>query len=109
MMLTQTNQVEDCILDPDLQRAGAWDCMNVSAMGVSIFDEGPDWPPQVVFDDYSNRPQLFRYGPQPPDFNRSDFNLSSVIDKVDDEYGIAMWFGSSFDKLVICEFHVLTS
>ena len=103
MLLSQTNQVEDCIIDPDMRGAGSWDCMDVSALGVSIFDEGPEWPPQVVFDDYSNRPQLFRYGPQPPDFNRNDFNLTSVIDKDDSEYGVAMWFGTAFDKIVICK------
>lgn len=101
MFLNQTEQIEQCILDADFQQAGSWDCMDVAALGISVFDEGPDVPPRVVFDDYSFRPQLFRYGPQPPDFNRAQFNLTAVKDKHDGEWGVAMFFSSLFDKIVI--------
>ena len=103
MSLGQTNQIEQCILDINFQAGGFWDCMDYATLGLSIFDEGPDYPPMAVFDDYSLRPQLFRYGPQPPDFNQTKFDLEPVFDKDDSEYGIAMFFSTLFDKIVICK------
>jgi hypothetical protein len=105
--LNQTQQVEQCILNPAFQEIGSWDCMNYATLGMSIFDAGPGYPPTVVFDDYSLRPQLFRYGPQPPDFNQTQFQLEPVKDKEDGDYGVAMFFSSLFDKLVICTSHSL--
>jgi hypothetical protein len=104
MMLNQTQQVQQCIVDTGIQAAGPWDCMDVAALGVSVFDEGSGFPPRVVFDDYSLRPQLFHYGPQPPDFNQTTFELTPVKDKDKDEYGVAMFFSSLFDKIVIRKF-----
>ena len=103
MVLNQTQQFDQCIVDQGFSGVKSWDCMNTAALGVSVFDQGPDFPPKVVFDDYSNRPQLFRYGPQPPDFDKAEFPLAPVKDNEDDEYGVAMWFGTLFDKIVICE------
>ena len=108
MSLNQTNQVDQCISDADLRKTGSWDCMDVASLGVSIFDEGPGYPPNVVFDDYSGVPKLFRYGPQPPDFNRQSFPLAPFKDREDDEYGVAMFFSSLFDKIVICESWIQT-
>lgn len=81
--------------------------MNNAKLGVSIIetddDSGP--PLSVTFDDYSVLPQLFRYGPQPPDFNGSSYGLKPFIDKDDDQLGVALFFSTLFDKIVICEYH----
>ena len=76
--------------------------MDIASLGLWVFD-APNYPTKVVFDDYSLRPQLFRYGPQPPDFNQTQFELSPVKDRVDSEYGVALFFSSLFDKIVICK------
>ena len=76
--------------------------MDEAYLGISLWDHGPDEPYQVAFDDYSLRPQLFRYGPQPPDFNGTAFDLKPVKDKDDSELGVAMFFSHLFDKIVIC-------
>ena len=83
--------------------------MNFAKLGINIFDSGqngshPGPPLSVVFDDYSLSPQLFRYGPQPPDFNGSAFVLKPFNDKDDDQLGIALFFSVLFDKVNICEY-----
>ncbi|KAK6379212.1 hypothetical protein LTS17_006130 [Exophiala oligosperma] len=99
--LNQTDQIDTCVVDPGLP--GVWDCMNNAKLGVSIIetddDSGP--PLSVTFDDYSVLPQLFRYGPQPPDFNGSSYGLKPFIDKDDDQLGVALFFSTLFDKIVI--------
>lgn len=83
--------------------------MDFAKLGINLFtpaQNGSQRPPlSVVFDDYSVRPQLFRYGPQPPDFNGSSFDLRPFKDKDDDELGIALFFSVLFDKINICEYH----
>jgi hypothetical protein len=101
--LNQTQQINSCIADPD-DYGLAWDCMDMAFLGLSLMDFGPGQPYKVAFEDYSNRPQLFQYGPQPPDFNGSTFELSPVKDKEDVELGVAMFFSHLFDKLIICMF-----
>jgi hypothetical protein len=77
--------------------------MDFAKLGINIFETPNAGPPlSVVFDDYSMHPQLFQYGPQPPDFNGSAFALAPVKDKEDDELGVAMFFSVLFDKLSIC-------
>ena len=75
--------------------------MNEAYLGISLFDNGPGKPYQVAFDDYSKIAQLFQYGPQPPDFNGTVFDLQPVKDKEDGELGVAMFFSHLFDKLII--------
>lgn len=82
-----------------------WGCLDFARLGINIFESVVGGPPlSVVFDDYSVRPQLFRYGPQPPDFNGTAFTLSPFRDKDDDELGVALFFSVLFDKLSICEY-----
>ena len=104
MHLNQSEQVQQCIIDEDLSLAQTWDCMDVAALGVSLFYSEENESYNAVFDDYSLRPTLFRYGPQPPDFNNTRFQLNPVKDKDDGQFGIAMFFGALFDKIVICMF-----
>jgi hypothetical protein len=102
MYLNQSEQVEQCVANGELSAANTWDCMDIAALGVSVFYSEENQSYNAVFDDYSLRPTLFRYGPQPPDFNSSQFQLNPVKDKDDGEWGVAMFFGTLFDKLVIC-------
>jgi len=79
--------------------------MDYAKLGINVFDSGNGGPPlSVVFDDYSVRPQLFRYGPQPPDFNGTAFTMQPYKDKEDNQLGVALFFSVLFDKLSICEF-----
>jgi hypothetical protein len=78
--------------------------MDFAKLGINIFESTNGGPPlSVVFDDYSVRPQLFRYGSQPPDFNGTAFAMQPYKDKDDDELGVALFFSVLFDKLSICE------
>jgi len=99
--LNQTDQVDTCVVNPAL--SNVWDCMNKAKLGISVFESIDQGGPllSVAFDDYSLRPQLFRYGPQPPDFNGSSFGLKPFMDKDDDELGVALFFSALFDKIVI--------
>ncbi|KAJ9493986.1 hypothetical protein LTR99_010921 [Exophiala xenobiotica] len=99
--LNQTDQIDTCVVDPVF--SSVWDCMNKAKLGISVFEntDGDGPPVSVSFDDYSLRPQLFRYGPQPPDFNGSSFGLKPFKDKDDDELGVALFFSTLFDKIVI--------
>jgi hypothetical protein len=96
-------QVERCVTDESL--ADSWDCSDSSTLGVTILREGPDGSADrsITFDDYSNVPRLFQYGPQPPDFNGTKFILQPVEDRDNRDFGVAMFFSYLFDKLVICE------
>ncbi|OAL36314.1 hypothetical protein AYO20_04472 [Fonsecaea nubica] len=95
--LNQTQQIDTCVIDDEYARA--WECLDFALLGVNVFNKGPNF--SVVFDDYSVRPQLFRYGPQPPDFNGSTFEMQPFRDKEDDQLGIALFFSVLFDKLII--------
>ncbi|RMZ80784.1 hypothetical protein DV737_g2868, partial [Chaetothyriales sp. CBS 132003] len=97
--VTNTIKLGSCVVDQD-ELADTWDCMNQSSLGISVFGHGPY---QVAFDDYSVLPKLFEYGPQPPDFNGTSFNLSPAQDKDDSQLGVAMFFSHLFDKLIILE------
>ncbi|KAJ9610589.1 hypothetical protein H2200_005366 [Cladophialophora chaetospira] len=97
--LNQTNQVDSCVVDS--QYAETWECLDYARLGLNIFDTSGGPPLSVVFDDYSVRPQLFRYGPQPPDFNGTSFTMQPYKDKTDDDLGVALFFSVLFDKLII--------
>ncbi|KIW10551.1 hypothetical protein PV08_11515 [Exophiala spinifera] len=99
--LNQTDQIEACVVDPQL--GDVWDCMDNAKLGITITetDNNSGAPLSVIFDDYSVHPSLFRYGPQPPDFNGSSFGLDPFIDKDDDELGVALFFSTLFDKIII--------
>jgi hypothetical protein len=79
--------------------------MGYAKLGINVFESGTNGGPplSVVFDDYSVRPQLFRYGPQPPDFNGTAFAMQPYIDKEDSRLGVGLFFSVLFDKLSICE------
>ncbi|ETI25532.1 hypothetical protein G647_02305 [Cladophialophora carrionii CBS 160.54] len=97
--LNQTQQVDACVIDG--QYASTWECLDYARLGINIFDSSGRPPLSAVFDDYSVRPQLFRYGPQPPDFNGTSFTMEPYMDKEDDELGVALFFSVLFDKLII--------
>jgi hypothetical protein len=75
--------------------------LDYARLGINIFSNSGSPPLSAVFDDYSVRPQLFRYGPQPPDFNGTSFTMQPYKDKEDDELGVALFFSVLFDKLII--------
>lgn len=58
----------------------------------------------ISFDDYSINPWQFTYGPQPPDFNGTQFQLKPFNDRDDATLGVALFFAEVFDKLLICKF-----
>ncbi|EXJ67821.1 uncharacterized protein A1O5_09167 [Cladophialophora psammophila CBS 110553] len=95
--LNQTQQVDSCVVDDEYSHT--WECLNFALLGINVFPSGPNF--SVVFDDYSVRPQLFRYGPQPPDFNGTRFAMQPYKDKDDDQLGVALFFSVLFDKLII--------
>ena len=95
----QTSNVAACVIDS--LYSSTWECLDFARLGISVFDTSSTPPFSVVFDDYSVRPQLFKYGPQPPDFNGSTFTMNPYLDKEDDELGVALFFSVLFDKLVI--------
>ncbi|EXJ57418.1 hypothetical protein A1O7_07766 [Cladophialophora yegresii CBS 114405] len=97
--LNQTQQVDACVVDG--QYSSTWECLDYARLGINIFDSSGSPPLSAVFDDYSVRPQLFRYGPQPPDFNGTSFTMQPYMDKEDDELGVALFFSVLFDKLII--------
>ncbi|EXJ87818.1 hypothetical protein A1O1_04745 [Capronia coronata CBS 617.96] len=98
--LNQTQEISSCVIDGAFSEV--WSCMDFARLGINIFESSDGGPPlSVVFDDYSVMPQLFRYGPQPPDFNGTSFDLSPFKDKDDDELGVALFFSVLFDKLSI--------
>lgn len=100
--LNQSAEVDTCIMDP--LYTNTWGCLDVAKLGINVFEAPNGGPPvSVVFDDYSIRPQLFKYGPQPADFNGSAFTLAPYKDKEDDELGVALFFSVLFDKLSICK------
>lgn len=78
--------------------------MDFAKLGINVFEAGYNGTLQVVFDDYSIRPQFFKYGPQPPDFNGTAFDLKPYMDKEDDDLGVALFFSVLFDKVSICKY-----
>jgi len=87
------------VVDPALKNA--WGCMDFAKLGINIFEVPDGDTLQVVFDDYSIRPQQFKYGPQPPDFNGTAFTMEPYMDREDDDLGVALFFSVLFDKLSI--------
>ncbi|KEF60369.1 uncharacterized protein A1O9_01929 [Exophiala aquamarina CBS 119918] len=99
LALNQTEEVDTCVVDPALKNA--WGCMDFAKLGINIFEIPNGGSLQVVFDDYSIRPQQFKYGPQPPDFNGTAFTMEPYMDREDDDLGVALFFSVLFDKLSI--------
>jgi len=99
--LNQTQEVNTCVVDSSL--GGSWACLDIAQLGITIW-EPQGGQPEVHFDDYSLITSQFRYGPQPPDFNGSDFTLQPYKDTDNPDLGVALFFSALFDKLVICEF-----
>lgn len=101
--LNQSEEIHECIAEPGYYPA--WGCMDIAYIGVLVYaDDDPDdgnttW--KAVFEDFSTNTQDFRYGPQPPDFNGSEFTLTPMIDKDAGDLGVAMFFSVLFDKLSI--------
>ncbi|KIW23830.1 uncharacterized protein PV07_11999 [Cladophialophora immunda] len=95
--LNQTQEIDSCVVDDEYSHT--WECLDFALLGINFFSNGPNF--SVVFDDYSVRPQLFKYGPQPPDFNGTSFGLQPYMDKEDDQLGVALFFSVLFDKLII--------
>ncbi|KIX99869.1 uncharacterized protein Z520_04505 [Fonsecaea multimorphosa CBS 102226] len=95
--LNQTEDINSCVIDHEYSHT--WACLDFALLGINVFANGPNY--SVVFDDYSVRPQLFRYGPQPPDFNGTSFSMQPYNDKEDDQLGVALFFSVLFDKLII--------
>lgn len=96
--LNQTAEIKNCIGSAAL--TPAWGCMDIAYIGVNIFRPSPNAPVQAVFEDFSVNTADFRYGPQPPDFNGTAFDLEPVSDE-DNDWGVAMFFSVLFDKLSI--------
>lgn len=102
--INNIGQVEKCVSNPDL--GSTWDCMSSAELGITVLEENPaenegsDY--SIQFDDYSLIPRLFRYGPQPPDFNGTKFAMQPVEDIDNRDYGVAMFFSHLFDKITIC-------
>lgn len=105
--INNIGQVEKCVTNQDV--GVAWDCMNEAQLGITVLREDPTEnggsDTSIQFDDYSTVPRLFRYGPQPPDFNATKFAMQPVEDVDNRDYGVAMFFSHLFDKIVICMFH----
>lgn len=103
--LNQSEEIRQCIPDPNLYPA--WGCMDIAYIGILVFeDTDPDTgntSMKAVFEDFSVNTQDFKYGPQPPDFNGSEFTLNPMMDKDAGELGVAMFFSVLFDKLSISE------
>ncbi|KAL2431457.1 hypothetical protein ABEF95_009228 [Exophiala dermatitidis] len=105
--LNQTQEINSCVVDSAY--SSVWSCFDFARLGLNVFESAQGRPPlSVVFDDYSVRPQLFKYGPQPPDFNGTAFTLSPFKDKDDDQLGVALFFSVLFDKLNILPGDALT-
>lgn len=96
--LNQTAEIKNCIGSSLL--TPAWGCMDIAYIGIDIFRPSPNAPVQAVFEDFSVNTANFRYGPQPPDFNGTAFDLEPMSDK-DNDWGVAMFFSVLFDKLSI--------
>ena len=103
--INNIGQVERCVSNKDLGKS--WDCMDSAHLGITVLEQDPDLNGgsdlSIQFDDYSTLPRLFRYGPQPPDFNATKFNMIPVEDVDNRDYGVAMFFSHLFDKIIIRE------
>lgn len=95
--------INQCVQNPSLK--DTWGCLETASLGITILPEQQDdGDYTITFDDYSNLPKLFSYGPQPPDFNGTKFPLDPVEDRDNRDYGVALFFSYLFDKIVICKF-----
>lgn len=90
-------EFDSCATAPD--GSSIWNCGRNWTLGVTTSNDDPG--PTVQFDDYSLIPRLFRYGPQPPDFNGTRLPMLSAIDKNSVARGLAAYANMTFDKLVI--------
>jgi hypothetical protein len=101
--INNIGQVEKCVTNQNM--GYAWDCMDSASLGITVLKQDPEESggsdTSIQFDDYSTIPRLFRYGPQPPDFNGTKFDMMPVEDVDNRDYGVAMFFSHLFDKLVI--------
>jgi hypothetical protein len=95
--------INQCVGNPGLQET--WDCLPQANLGVTILPERDLGEYSITFDDYSNVPRRFAYGPQPPDFNGTKFALEPVEDRDNRDYGVAMFFSYLFDKIVIRKYY----
>ncbi|KIX01357.1 uncharacterized protein Z518_09082 [Rhinocladiella mackenziei CBS 650.93] len=68
MPLNQTQQINTCVTNDTL--SATWECIGFMKQGIDLFDSTTS-AARIIFDDYSVRPAFWRYGPQPPDFNRA--------------------------------------
>lgn len=93
--------IDKCVTDPSL--SDVWNCQEKASLGITLLEERDSGQLTIQFDDYSNQPRWFLYGPQPPDFNGTKFNLEPVEDRDNRDYGVAMFFSYLFDKIVICK------
>ena len=78
--------------------------MDIAYIGVSVFEDKEKNCMSAAFEDFSVNTQDFKYGPQPPDFNGTAFDLTPMQDKDAGQWGVAMFFSVLFDKLTICKF-----
>jgi hypothetical protein len=101
--INNIGQVEKCVTNQGL--ASAWDCMDQASLGITVLEQDPNEnggsDVSIQFDDYSTVPRLFKYGPQPPDFNGTKFSMLPVEDVDNRDYGVAMFFSHLFDKIII--------
>ena len=95
--LNQSQEVNQCI--PTSSYSNAWSCMDIAYIGLNVSQNNGVY--QAVFEDFSANTAAFRYGPQPPDFNGTAFDLQPMSDKDAGELGVAMFFSVLFDKLAI--------
>lgn len=81
--------------------------MDIAYIGILVYEDldtsTGNASMKAVFEDFSVNTQDFKYGPQPPDFNGSEFTLNPMMDKDAGELGVAMFFSVLFDKLSISE------
>lgn len=104
--LNQSEEINECIPQPAYYPA--WGCMDIAYIGVLVFadndTESGNTTMKAVFEDFSTNTQDFKYGPQPPDFNGSEFTLEPMLDKDAGDLGVAMFFSVLFDKLSISKY-----
>ena len=98
----EIGNINKCVAQPKL--GDTWNCQEQANLGITILPEHDAGELSIIFDDYSNLPKRFAYGPQPPDFNGTKFPLQAVEDRDNRDFGVAMFFSYLFDKIVICKY-----
>ncbi|KAK4928838.1 hypothetical protein LTR66_016198, partial [Elasticomyces elasticus] len=97
--LNQSYEIKNCI--PEEAYIPAWGCMDIAYIDINVTRPNPLGPYMAAFEDFSTNTASFSYGPQPPDFNGTAFQLQPMSDKDQGQLGVAMFFSVSFDKLSI--------